>query len=137
MTSEIGLVELLKKAGYPEKAIDYYIKKVNVGVIKGAEAVDSFTGLCGDSIRVYLKVEEDTIEDAKFQAIGCVGAFASGSPLTEIIKGRTLKQAGKLTEHDVIKHLQGLPASKIHCARFAVDALRKSIDSYLKAYIRK
>ena len=137
MTSEIGLVELLKKAGYPEKAIDYYIKKVNVGVIKGAEAVDSFTGLCGDSMRVYLKVEEDTIEDAKFQAIGCAEAFASGSALTEIIKGRTLKQAWKLTEHDVIKHLQGLPGSKIHCARLAVDALRKSIDSYLKAYIRK
>jgi nitrogen fixation NifU-like protein len=137
MTSEIGLVELLKKAGYPEKAINYYITKLNVGVIEGAEAVDSFTGLCGDSMRVYLKVEENTIKDAKFQAIGCAGAFASGSALTEIIKGKTLKQASKITEQDVIKHLEGLPGSKIHCARLAVDALRKSIDGYIEVHANK
>jgi len=53
-----GVVELLRKAGYPEKAIDYYMRKLNVGVIEGAKAVDSFTGLCGDSMRVYLKVED-------------------------------------------------------------------------------
>jgi nitrogen fixation NifU-like protein len=132
MTNEKGLVELLRKAGYPEKAIDYYIRKLNVGVIEGAEAVDSFTGLCGDSMKVYLKVEESIIEDAKFQAIGCAGAFSSGSALTEMIKGKTLKEAEKITEHDLIKHLEGLPGPKLHCARLAVDALRKSIESYMK-----
>jgi nitrogen fixation NifU-like protein len=137
MTGEIGVIELLKKAGYPDKAIDYYIKKFNVGVIEGAEAVDSFTGLCGDSMRIYLKVEEDKIKDAKFQAIGCAGAFASGSALTGMIKGKTLQQAGKMTEQDVVKDLEGLPGSKIHCARLAVDALRKSIDGYTKVDINK
>ena len=132
MTNEKGLVELLRKAGYPEKAIDYYIRKLNVGVIEGAEAVDSFTGLCGDSMKVYLKVDESIIEDAKFQAIGCAGAFSSGSALTEMIKGKTLKEAEKITEHDLIKHLEGLPGPKLHCARLAVDALRKSIESYMK-----
>ncbi len=132
MTDEKGLVELLRKAGYPAKAIDYYIKKLNVGVIEGAEAVDSFTGLCGDSMKVYLKVKENIIKDAKFQAIGCAGAFASGSALTEMIKGKTLKDAEKITEHDLIKHLEGLPGPKLHCARLAVDALRKSIESYMK-----
>lgn len=132
MTNEKGLVELLRKAGYPEKAIDYYLRKLNVGVIEGAEAVDSFTGLCGDSMKVYLKVEENVIEDAKFQAIGCAGAFASGSALTEMIKGKTLKEAEKITEYDLIKHLEGLPGPKLHCARLAVDALRKSIESYTK-----
>ena len=132
MTGEKGLVELLRLAGYPEKAIDYYIRKVNVGVIEGAEAVDSFTGLCGDSMRVYLKVEEGVIKDAKFQAIGCAGAFASGSILTEMVKGKTLEEARKITEQDVIKQLEGLPGPKIHCARLAVDAFRKSTESYMK-----
>ena len=132
MTDEKGLVELLRKAGYPEKAIDYYMMKLNVGVIEGAEAVDSFTGLCGDSMRIYLKVEDDVIKDAKFQAIGCAGAFASGSALTEMVKGKTLKEAEKITEHDILKDLEGLPGPKLHCARLSVDALRKSIESYMK-----
>lgn len=132
MNDEKGVAELLRKAGYPEKAIDYYLRKLNVGVIEGAEAVDSFTGFCGDSMRMYLKVEEGAIKDAKFQAIGCAGAFASGSALTEMVKGKTLEEAKKLTEQDVIKDLEGLPGPKLHCARLAVDALRKSIESYMK-----
>jgi len=131
MSDEKGLVELLRKAGYSEKAIDYYLRKLNVGVIEGADAVDSYTGLCGDSMKVYLKVEKGVIEDAKFQAIGCAGAFASGSALTEMVKGKTLKEAEKITEKDVIKDLEELPGPKLHCARLAVDALRKSIESYL------
>ena len=132
MSSEKGLVELLRKAGYSEKAIDYYMRKLNVGVIEGAEAVDSYTGLCGDSMKVYLKVEEGVIKEAKFQAIGCAGAFASGSALTEMVKGKTLKEAGKIKEQDVIEDLEDLPGPKVHCARLAVDALRKSIESYTK-----
>jgi len=132
MSGEKGLVELLRKAGYSDKAIDYYMRKLNVGMIEGAEAVDSYTGLCGDSMRVYLKVEEGVIRDAKFQAIGCAGAFASGSALTEMVKGKTLKEAGKMTEHDVVNDLKELPGPKLHCARLAVDALRKSIESYVE-----
>ena len=132
MSGEKGLVELLRKAGYSDKAIDYYLRKLNVGVIEGAEAVDSYTGLCGDSIRVYLKVEEGLIRDAKFQAIGCAAAFTSGSTLTEMAKGKTLKEASELTEHDVVRYLGELPGPKLHCARLAVDALRKTIESYVK-----
>jgi len=130
MTDEKGLVDLLRKAGYPEKAIDYYLRKVNVGVIEGADATDTYTGLCGDSMRVYLKVEDNIIKDAKFQAIGCAGAFASGSTVTEMVKGKTMEEAKKITEHDILKDLDGLPGPKLHCARLAIDALRKSIESY-------
>lgn len=129
MSDEEGLRELLKKAGYSEKAIDYYIKKRNVGVIKGAEAAESHTGLCGDSMRVYLKIEKGRIIDAKFQAVGCAGAFASGSALTEMVKGKTLKAAERITEQDVARDLEKLPGPKLHCVRLAVDALRKSIAS--------
>lgn len=66
MSDEKGMVDLLRKAGYSEKATDYYIRKLNVGVIEGAEAVDSYTGLCGDSMKVYLKVEKGVVRDAKF-----------------------------------------------------------------------
>jgi len=130
MSDEEGLRELLRKAGYSEKAIDYYIKKWNVGVIEGAEAAKSHTGLCGDSMRVYLKIEKALIIDAKFQAVGCAGAFASGSALTEMVKGRTLEAADKITEHEVTRDLGKLPGPKLHCVRLSVDALRKSIARY-------
>lgn len=130
MSDEEGLRELLRKAGYSEKAIDYYVKKRNVGVIEGAESAESHTGLCGDSMRVYLKIEKGLIIDAKFQAVGCAGAFASGSALTEMVKGKSLKAAEKITEHEVTRELGKLPGPKLHCVRLAVDALRKSIASY-------
>jgi nitrogen fixation NifU-like protein len=130
MSDEEGLRELLRKAGYSEKAIDYYVKKRNVGVIEGAEAAESHTGLCGDSMRVYLKIEKGLIIDAKFQAVGCAGAFASGSALTEMVKGKTLKAAEKITEREVTRELGKLPGPKLHCVCLAVDALRKSIVSY-------
>ena len=130
MSDEEGLRELLRKAGYSEKAIDHYIKKRNVGVIEGAEAAESHTGLCGDSMRVYLKIEKGLIIDAKFQAVGCAGAFASGSALTEMVKGKTLKAAESITEQDLARDLEKLPGPKLHCVRLAVDALRKSIASY-------
>jgi len=129
MSDEEGLRELLRKAGYSEKAIDHYVKKRNVGVIEGAEAAESHTGLCGDSMRVYLKIEKGLIIDAKFQAVGCAGAFASGSALTEMVKGKTLRVAERITEQDVARDLGKLPGPKLHCVRLAVDALRKSIAS--------
>ena len=130
MSDEEGLRELLRKAGYSEKAIDHYIKKRNVGVIEGAEAAESHMGLCGDSMRVYLKIEKGLIIDAKFQAVGCAGAFASGSALTEMVKGKTLRVAERITEQDLVRDLGKLPGPKLDCVRLALDALRKSIASY-------
>jgi len=124
------LVNLLKMAGYSQKAIDYFLRQLNVGVIEGAEASESHMGLCGDSMKIYLKIEDGVIVDAKFQAIGCAGAFASGSALTELVKGKTIDEAEKLTEEDLLKELGGLPGPKLHCARLALDALKKSIKAY-------
>lgn len=132
MAKEKGVVELLKKVGYPERAIDYYIRKVNVGAIENADATDVFTGLCGDSMRIYLKVTDDVIRDSKFEAIGCAGAFASGSMVTEMVKGKTLEKAEKITEEDIINELGGLPGLKYHCAHLAMDAMKKAIERYRK-----
>ena len=79
----------------------------------------------------YIRLEGDVIKDAKFQAIGCAGAFASGSSLTEMVKGKTLEEAAKITEQDVIRDLEEIPGAKRHCSRLAVDTLRKSIEQHL------
>ncbi|NIP67299.1 iron-sulfur cluster assembly scaffold protein [Candidatus Bathyarchaeota archaeon] len=131
---EKAMVELLSKAGYSERAINYYLEKLNVGIIEDAEAVESYKGLCGDSMRIYLKIAEGVVRDAKFQAIGCAGAFASGSALTEMVKGKSLEEAQGITGEDVVEHLGKMPGPKLHCARLAVDALRKSIEKYRKEH---
>lgn len=124
------VTELLRKSGYSEKAIDYYIKKVNVGEIKDPSVRFTYTGPCGDTMDVLLKIESNVIKDAKFQATGCAGAFSSGSALMEMVKGKSLEEAEKITEEDVISFLGGIPKQKIHCACLAKRTLQKAIKKY-------
>ncbi len=126
------VIELLKKSGYPSKAIEYYVGKVNVGEIEDPSVHFAYTGPCGDTMEVFLKIGSNVIEDAKFQAIGCAGAFASGSALMEMIKGKTLEQAEKIDEEDIINHLGALPEQKFHCACLAKRTLRKAIRRHRK-----
>ncbi|HDS45979.1 MAG TPA: iron-sulfur cluster assembly scaffold protein [Methanomicrobia archaeon] len=128
MTNEAGLVEVLRAVGYSAKVVDYYLKKLNVGVIEGVEGVDSFGGPCGDSMRIYLKVEDGIITDAKFEAQGSAGTFASGSAVTEMIKGKTLRQARKITENTVLEDIGELPVQWHLGPHLAIDALRKAIE---------
>jgi len=124
-------LELLKKSGYSEKAIEYYVNRVNVGIIENADAALAYTGPCGDIVKLYLKVDANgTIEDAKFQYLGCPGSASSGSALTKLVKGKTLEEAKKVTEHDILKELGGLPESKLHCPKLAVATLQKTILEY-------
>src|SRR4030043_440023 len=92
--------ELLKKSGYSDKAIEYYTKKLNVGEIKEPSTFFGYTGPCGDTMEFYLDIESGIIKDAKFQAIGCAGSYASGSALAEMIKGKTLEEAKSITVDD-------------------------------------
>jgi NifU-like protein involved in Fe-S cluster formation len=124
------IVELLKKSGYSDKAIKYYIDKINVGDIKDSDAHFAYTGPCGDTMEIFLTIKDDKIEDAKFQAIGCAGAFSSGSALTEMIKGKTLEQALKFDEMDIMDYLGEIPEQKIHCAILTVRTLEKVIRQY-------
>jgi nitrogen fixation NifU-like protein len=121
---------LLEKSGYSIKAIKYYVKKVNVGCIENPSAHLAYTGPCGDSMEVYLKIESDIIKDAKFQAVGCAGAFSAGSALMGIVKEKTLEEAEKITEEDIINFLGGIPKQKIHCACLAKRTLQKAIEKY-------
>ena len=123
--------ELLKEAGYSEKVIELYRNEVNVGVLKNPDVNLAYTGPCGDTMKLYLKINEDgVVEDAKFQYLGCPGAASSGSAITRIVKGKTLEEAKRITGHDIIRELGGLPESKLHCPKLAVTTLQKAIAKY-------
>ena len=130
------IIDLLKKSGYSAKAIEYYIKKVNVGEMEEPSAHFVYTSPCGDTMEIYLRIEKDkhtgseVIKEAKFQAIGCAGAFTSGSALTEMIKGKKVEQAEKIEEDDVIDWLGGVPVQKVHCACLAKRTLEFALDEY-------
>ena len=123
-------IELLKKSGYSDKAISYYINKVNVGEMKEHDAHFIYTGPCGDTMEFFLKIDSGVITEAKFQAIGCAGSFTAGSALTEMINGKTLEQAQRIDEKDVIDYLGGIPEPKIHCACLAKRTLGLAIEQY-------
>ena len=132
MAEEKDIKNLLKISGYSITAIEYILRKVNVGKIEDPDAHSVYTGPCGDTMEIFLKIEPDykVIKGAKFQAVGCAGALACGSALTEMIKGKTIEQAEKIDEEDVVNWLGGIPIQKIYCACLAKRTLRNAIKEY-------
>ena len=121
----------MENIDYTEKVKDHFFNPRNVGEIKDADGVGTVGNpSCGDIMTIYIKVKDNRIEDIKFKTFGCAAAIASTSIATEIVKGKTLEEAKKLTRDDVAKELGGLPEVKMHCSNLAADALRKAIDDY-------
>jgi len=121
------------ESGYSKKAIKFYVDNVNVGKLENATLVTTFLGPCGDLIKLYLRInEKDVIKNAKFYYLGCPGAASSASAMTTLLKGKTVNQAKKLTEEDILAELGGLPKSKLDCARLSIRVLRKAIAEYEK-----
>jgi len=124
-------IDLLKEAGYSRNAIALYGNRVNVGIIENADVALAYTGLCGDTTKLYLKInDQNKIEDAKFQYLGCPASAVCGSIVTQIAKGKTLQAAKEITEEEILKELGGLPGDECHCAELVVTALRKTIKKY-------
>jgi nitrogen fixation NifU-like protein len=124
-------LDLLEEAGYSKKAIELYESKVNIGVMNSPHVVFTYTGTCGDVIKLYLKIDENSIiEDTKFQCLGCPGAALSASAITKIAKGKTLEEAKKIRDDYLLKELEGLPVPKLDCPKLAVQTLRKAITKY-------
>jgi len=121
---------------YSKEVLKYFQKPKNMGEIKNADGIGKVGNpQCGDLMWIYLKVGknrkgEEIIRDIKVKTFGCVAAIASSSITTELVKGKTLKEAENLTKADVAKALHGLPPVKMHCSVLSVDALHEAIKDY-------
>ncbi len=116
---------------YNEVVMDHFKNPRNVGIIEDANGVGEVGNpLCGDMMTIYLKVENDKIEDIKFQTFGCGSAIAVSSMLTELAKGKSIEEAKQITNKDVANALEGLPKNKLHCSNLGADALHMAIQDY-------
>ena len=116
---------------YSEKVMDHFRNPRNVGVIEDADGVGEVgNAKCGDIMKMYLKIDGDIISDVKFETFGCGSAIASSSMATELIKGKPVSEALKLTNQAVAEALDGLPAHKLHCSVLAEEAIKKALQDY-------
>lgn len=116
---------------YSEKVMDHFRNPRNVGVIENADGVGEVGNpVCGDIMKIYLKIRDDTIADVKFETFGCGSAIASSSMATELIKGKPISDALQLTNKAVTEALGGLPAHKLHCSVLAEEAIKAALRDY-------
>ena len=118
---------------YTEKVMDHFANPRNVGEIPDADGGgETGNPVCGDIMRVYIKVKDNIIEDIKFKTFGCGAAIATSSMVTEMAKGKSLEEALELSNSQVAEALGGLPPIKMHCSNLAADALHAAVNDYRK-----
>ena len=118
---------------YSEKVMDHFRNPRNVGVLEDANGVGEVgNAKCGDIMKMYLKIEDDVVQDVKFETFGCGSAIASSSMATELIKGKPLSEVKQLTNKAVAEALDGLPAYKMHCSVLAEEAIQSALEDYYR-----
>jgi len=116
---------------YSEKVIDHFRHPRNVGVIEDADGVGEVgNAVCGDIMKIYLKIDDGIVTDARFETFGCGSAIATSSMATELIKGKPLEEAAQLSNKAVTQALDGLPAHKLHCSVLAEEAIQAALEDY-------
>ncbi|MDD5627184.1 MAG: Fe-S cluster assembly scaffold protein NifU [Patescibacteria group bacterium] len=114
---------------YSKKVLDHFQNPRNQGKIENPDGVGQVGNpVCGDIMKVYIKVKDNKISDIKFETLGCGAAIATSSMITELARGKTLEEAVKISRQDIANELGGLPAVKMHCSNLAADALKKAIE---------
>lgn len=116
---------------YSEMVIDHFLNPRNLGRIPGADGFGAVTGPCGDTMEIWLKVNNGRISNAAFWTDGCGTTIASGSMATELVKEKSIAEAQKITQDYILNALGGLPEESLHCALLAADTLREAIKDYL------
>lgn len=116
---------------YTEKVMDHFTNPRNMGELEDASGIGTVgNAKCGDIMRVYLKIENDIIEDVKFKTFGCGAAVATSSMATELVKGKTIEEAMHVTNKVVMESLDGLPRQKVHCSLLAEEAIHAALWDY-------
>jgi len=116
---------------YSDKVMDHFTNPRNVGDMEDADGIgQEGNPTCGDAMKIYIKVKDDRIVDAKFKTFGCGAAIAVSSMVTEMVKGKTLDEALAISREAVADELGGLPPQKMHCSNLGADALKKAIEDY-------
>ena len=116
---------------YSELVMEHFMNPRNVGVIEDADGVGKEGNpVCGDLMEIFIKVEDNRIDDIKFKTFGCGAAIATSSMVTEMVKGKTLDEALEVSNKAVAEALGGLPPIKMHCSNLAANALHKAIEDY-------
>lgn len=116
---------------YSEKVMDHYTNPRNVGEIKDADGIGQVGNpVCGDIMKIYLKIKDNVITDVKFKTFGCGAAIATSSIATELVKGKTIEEALAVTNKKVVTELDGLPPAKMHCSVLAEEAIKAAIADY-------
>lgn len=117
---------------YTEKLMQLFMNPKNVGRIEDADGIGEVGNpVCGDVMKIYLKIEDDRIVDVKFETFGCAAAIATSSMVTELVKGKTIEEALKVSNKDVAEALGGLPPQKVHCSLLAEEGIKAAVDDYL------
>ncbi|HNW23331.1 MAG TPA: Fe-S cluster assembly scaffold protein NifU [Candidatus Dojkabacteria bacterium] len=123
---------------YSKKVMEHFFNPKNVGEIKDADGIGEVGNpRCGDIMKMYIKVKDNVITDIKFLTFGCGAAVATSSMVTELIKGKTLDEALKITNKEVAEALDGLPPLKMHCSNLAEAGVKAAIDDYRKKHETK
>jgi len=127
------MTPLLKMEEYSQKVMDHFMNPRNVGVIEDADGIGEVGNpVCGDIMKMYLKIKDNVITEVKFQTFGCGAAVATSSMATELILGKTLEEALEISNKTVAEALNGLPPIKMHCSNLAEQAIKAAIDDYKK-----
>ncbi|MGE5279804.1 MAG: Fe-S cluster assembly scaffold protein NifU [Deltaproteobacteria bacterium] len=120
---------------YSDKVMQHFMSPHNVGEIPNADGVGNVGNpVCGDIMRLYIKVKDGRIEDARFKTFGCGAAIATSSMVTDLVKGKTIEEALEISNKAVAEALGGLPKVKMHCSVLAEEALRAAIEDYRKRH---
>jgi nitrogen fixation NifU-like protein len=118
---------------YSQKVIDHFMNPRNKGKPREYDAVGKVGNpICGDVMYIYIKVNDNRIENIGWETMGCAAAISTSSMITELARGKTLEEAEKITKKDIADALDGLPPIKMHCSNLAADGLKKAIENYRK-----